>query len=127
MYYLNSSNSINTSLEFGSGARGLNSVVILPYQDYIGFGSSSGITVQAFFQKLIPWICANYPHRSRNIFMGVGGPAALCIYMICIYDTSLLSNGIPQHAYGYASYWNSGFYTFGYNQYSFYFKTATLT
>lgn len=127
MYYLNSSDSINTSLEFGSGARGVNSVVLLPYTDYTGFGSSSGLGLQDYMKKLIPWICQNYPHRSRNLYIGVGGPAALCIYMICIYDTSILSNGVPQYAYGHAVYWNSGFYVFGYNQYNFYFKTATMT
>jgi len=34
MYYLNSSNSLNTGLEFGSGGAGSNNVVILPYLTY---------------------------------------------------------------------------------------------
>ena len=125
--YLNSSGETNTSLELGSGARGFNSVVILPYTDYVGFGASTGMYPRDFIQKLIPWICTNYPHRSRNLFMGVCGVAAMGIFMICIYDTSLLSGGVPQHAFGQLTYWNSGIYNFGYNNYNFYFKTLTQT
>jgi hypothetical protein len=43
--YLNSSGELNSSIELGSGARGPNSVVVLPYTDYVGFGSSTGITL----------------------------------------------------------------------------------
>jgi hypothetical protein len=125
--YLNSSGEINTSLELGSGARGKNSVVILPYTDYVGFGSSAGMYPKDFIQKLIPWICANYPHRTRNLFMGVCNVAAMGIFMICIYDTSLLQNGVPQYAFGQLTYWNNGIYNFGYNNYTFYFKTLTQT
>ena len=125
--YLNSSGGLNSSLELGSGARGFNSVVILPYTDYVGFGSSAGITVQAYLQKLIPWICANYPNRYRNLFIGVGSPAVQGFYIICIYNTSLLQDGVPQYAFGQFTYWNSAVYNFGYNQYNFYFKTLTQT
>lgn len=125
--YLNSSGDLNSSLELGSGARGKNSVVILPYTDYVGFGSSAGMYPKDFIQKLIPWICANYPHRTRNLFMGVCNVAAMGIFMICIYDTSLLQNGVPQYAFGQLTYWNNGIYNFGYNNYTFYFKTLTQT
>ena len=59
--------------------------------------------------------------------MGVGNPAALCMYMICIYDTSILSDGVPRYAYGIYIGWNSHLCTFGYNEYNFYFRIATMT
>ena len=125
--YLNSSGSRNSSLEFGSGASGYNDVIILPLTTYRQFGSSSGLSTQDYFKKLIPWICTNYPNRERAMFMGVGNPAALCMYMICIYDTSILSGGVPRYAYGIYIGWNSNLCAFGYNEYNFYFKTATMT
>ena len=128
MYYLNSSNSLNTGLEFGSGGAGQNNVVILPYLTFQYFGAGSGgLSVQDYFKKLIPWICTNYPNRTRNIFIGAGQPAAMGVYMICIYDTSDLSGGVPRYAYGNFTYWNSGIYFFGYSSFNFYLKTATMT
>lgn len=129
MVYYNSSNVVNSTLQFGSGARGHNAIVIAPYTDYVGFGSSSGIGLQDYLKKLIAWICATYPNRSRNIFIGCGSPAALGIYSICVYSTfaDQMSNGVPKYAFGHMNLWNSGFYVFGYNQYNFYFKTATMT
>jgi len=59
--------------------------------------------------------------------MGVGNPAALCMYMISIYNTSILSGGVPQYAYGIYIGWNSYLCTFGYNEYNFYFRIATMT
>jgi len=59
--------------------------------------------------------------------MGVGKPGRMCIYMLSIYDTSILSGGVPRYAYGIYIGWNSNLCTFGYNEYNFYFKTATMT
>ena len=71
--YLNSSGGFNSGLEFGSGGAGFNRVVILPLLTYQYFiGGNTGLSVPDYIKKLIPWICTNYPHRERHLFIGVG-------------------------------------------------------
>jgi len=87
MVYYNSSDVVDSTLQFGSGGRGPNAIIMVPYTDYVGFGYSSGIGLQDYLKKLIAWICATYPNRSRNIFIGSGAPAGVGMYSICIYST----------------------------------------
>lgn len=51
------------------------------------------------------------------------------IVSVCVYSTfaDQMSNGVPKYAFGHMNLWNSGFYIFGYNNFTFYFKTATMT
>lgn len=125
--YLNSSGGTNTSLEFGSGAGRAQQIVIMPKKIYSDFGTSSGVTVDVFVKKLIAWICQTYPHRSENVFMGLGRQSTLGYYSVCIYDTSLLKDGVPQYAFGFCYCLGGTCYSFGYSDYNFYFKTITIT
>jgi hypothetical protein len=55
--------------------------------------------------------------------MGVVWPGSVGFAVIGIYETSKLKNGVPEYAWGYVAQWGGGFYTFGYNSYTWYWQT----
>lgn len=121
--YMNSSGETNTSLEFGSGSAAPTSIVIIPEITSGELGSSISMDIDVYLQKLIPRLCSTYPHRTDTIYIGVTKSGRLGFAVIGIYDTSKLKDGVPEYAWGYVTTWGGGFYTFGYNSYTWYWQT----
>lgn len=56
---------------------------------------------------LLKAICVKYPNKQGCIFKGTLSPNSRLFYEINIYDTSVLSTGLPQYSYGtYTKYYN---------------------
>lgn len=76
-----------------------------------------------WFTALLKAIVAKYPSNTHTVFVGHFQPASRRWYTVYIYDTSAVSNGLPQYAFGYYMSPTSGntqIYTFGSYSYTFY-------
>lgn len=57
-------------------------------------------TTEAWLTALIKALCVKYPNKQGHIYKGSLNPNTRLFYEIDIYDTSVLSNGLPQYSYG---------------------------
>lgn len=97
------------------------SVYIIKKVVYSEIGSETG--AQAYLQKLLGWICTNFPDVTGGIFIGGGQPNSQGIVMVHIYSTAATQNGIPQYSSGiYIGLGTGQYYAFGSNSYTYYFK-----
>ena len=55
----------------------------------------------AWFKALLKAICVKYPSITVTRFMGKLTPNSIRSYDVTIYDTSLVSSGLPQYSFGY--------------------------
>ena len=60
-----------------------------------------------WFTALLKMLCAKYPSVQQAVFKGKMQPNSLRFYSVMIYDTSAVSNNLPQYSYGYYSALNA--------------------
>lgn len=72
-----------------------------------------------WLQATIKAICQDYPGLTEMIFKGKVRPNSVGYFEICIYNTSTLSNGLPQYAYGTWRKWENTFCLISTNAYVF--------
>ena len=119
--FLNSSNSERTRLDFAAGGYGRTWIKIVPKKRREEYSSSSQ-NLSQFMQSHVRWLCTEYPSHSETIFTGLAQNGSLLFYAICIYNTSKLSNGSPEYAYGFVTQYGGVFATCGFNSYNWYYS-----
>ena len=92
-------------------------------------GIASDVGLSTFFETWTKKICAMYPNRTNDIFIGSATPNSRGVVMCEIYNTSALTNGLPEYATGcYFPLGSTGrFYTFGTYSYSYKFSVYRPT
>ena len=90
---------------------------------YVDLGIASGMT-SAFFEAWIKKVCEDYPTDTYMIYVGTATPNPRGVIMCEIYNTSTLTDGLPEYATGcYYHISNNGrIYTFGTYAYNFWFN-----
>jgi len=79
--------------------------------------SSSG--TDAWMTAVLKAICADYPDNAHKIFRGKFTPNSVVFFEVMIYNTSTVSNGLPQYCFGTLRQWQSLFWIISTNNYSF--------
>lgn len=100
-----------------------NGIILLPKVPYTTIDPTH--TNEIYLKELCKWICTKYPNCDSRIFIGTGAPNTQGTIIIHLYDTNGVKDGYPQYASGiYVTLQN--FYTFGFNEYKFYYKNITF-
>lgn len=101
---------------------GISKIVILPRVPY-GLVDSTH-TTNVYFKELLKWICKNYPSKAGYTFFGDVNPGSTTFAQIRIYNTSEVDeNGYPSYATGICPMLQGVVHSFGFNNYTFYFRT----
>lgn len=101
---------------------GISKIVILPRVPY-GLVDSTH-TTNVYFKELLKWICKNYPGKAGYTFFGDVNPSSTTFAQIRIYNTSEVDeNGYPSYATGICPMLLGAVHSFGFNNYTFYFRT----
>lgn len=101
---------------------GISKIVILPRVPY-GLVDSTH-TTNVYFKELLKWICKNYPSKAGYTFFGDVNPSSTTFAQIRIYNTSEVDeNGYPSYATGICPMLQGVVHSFGFNNYTFYFRT----
>lgn len=89
---------------------------------YGDLGIASGMT-SAFFEAWIKKVCEDYPTDTYMVYVGTATPNAKGVIMCEIYNTSTLTDGLPEYATGcyYHESYTGRIYTFGTYAYNFWF------
>lgn len=100
----------------------------LPYVKFSAFGCSAN-DYPTYYQALIKWICAKYPNITNGMWIGVAYPGTNHMVLLGVYNTSETnSSGIPKYAwltaFVFAGSMNKNY---GYNEYTWYEKTFTVS
>ena len=72
-----------------------------------------------WLKAAITAICQDYPNKQSAIFKGQLNPNSQGYFKICIYNTSLVSGGLPQYSFGTWNKWQSTFWIISTNNYAF--------
>ena len=123
----------NSTAQFNDGIMGNsidsapNSRIILLSQQssYIG---DSNYTDSVYFKALLKWICQNYKNKENYTFIGRVCPNSAGYASIYIYNTSNIdsTSGLPQCSSGTYTALNGSMYTFGTQQYAFYYRSVFM-
>lgn len=101
---------------------GISKIIILPRVPY-GLVDSTH-TTNVYFKELLKWICKNYPGKAGYTFFGDVNPSSTTFAQIRIYNTSEVDeNGYPNYATGICPMLQGAVHSFGFNNYTFYFRT----
>lgn len=95
-------------------------IIHVPYLTYGDFGSST--ETDNYFKEWLKWICKNYPGKTGAIFIGAVCPNSQGTAICYIYDTSNVSNGLPQYSGGFYIYLNGGGFYFGTSSYNYRYR-----
>lgn len=96
----------------------------------ISYNTLSGSTVNStYFSDLLKYLCTTYPNKTNTLFIGIAHPNSQGLCMINIYDTSAVTDGLPQYSSGFyiglssssAAGWTD---QFGTNSYTYYYKNV---
>lgn len=67
----------------------------------VQYSALSGSTVNStYFSDLLKYLCTTYPNKTNTLFIGIAHPNSEGLCMINIYDTSAVTNGLPQYSSG---------------------------
>lgn len=82
-----------------------------------------------YFKELLKWICLNYTNKVDYIFKGRVAPNSFGSVNIFIYNTDDVDSttGLPKFSSGTYTQVGGTIYTFGTNNYVFYFRTGFMT
>ncbi len=84
-------------------------------------------TSEVYYKELLKWLCAKYPNVTSAMFIGISRPNAQFPTIISFYDTNVVDqNGYPQYATGMYVNLSGTIYTFGMNNYVYYFREASM-
>ena len=85
-------------------------------------------TKKVYLKEWIKWICANYPSEDAAMFIGKVNPDTDGLAFMHIYHTAKVdSNGYPQYASGMMIALGGALIAFGFQNYTYYYKLATMT
>lgn len=90
-------------------------VIVIPMADYSVIGANT--TDADFFNKLLKWICTNYPGETNTTFIGAVRPNGIATVIVHIYDTNDKSNDLPRYSSG--VYFGNSIYYFKTDNYVF--------
>lgn len=96
----------------------------------VQYSALSGSTVNStYFSDLLKYLCTTYPNKTNTLFIGIGHPNSQGLCIINIYDTSAVTNGLPQYSsgvyIGLTSSSDAGWTDqFGTNNYTYYYKNT---
>lgn len=97
-------------------------VIFLPHVPYGLIDSTH--TNETYAKAWIKWICTNYPGYNNTIFLGMFHPNSQGMCIGEIYSTSQKnSSGYPQYCDFLALQCANNLITFGFNNYTWYYKT----
>ncbi len=84
-------------------------------------------TLSIYLKELIKWICAHFPEApAQSCWYGMANPNSAGLCMIHIYDVNTVdSNGYPQYTTGLYTSIVGDLYSFGFNNYNWYFYYFT--
>lgn len=123
----NSTAQFNDGIIGGSVSSANPSKIILLSQQpsYIG---DSNYTDSVYFKALLKWICQNYKNKENCTFVGRVCPNSAGYASIYIYHTNIVdsTSGLPQYSSGTYTALNGSMYTFGTQQYAFYYRTIFM-
>ena len=94
----------------------------------ISYDTLSGSTVNStYFSDLLKYLCTTYPNKINTLFIGIAHPNSQGLCMINIYNTSAVTDGLPQYSSGFyiglSAAANPGWSEqFGTNSYTYYHK-----
>jgi hypothetical protein len=102
------------------------SVIILPWVPFATLGTKGTGATKEYFKELLKWIKANC--EAADTYIGRVNPNSQGNAIIHLYrNTSVDSSGYPQYASGLFVHHSGELYTFGFNNYTYFFNKATLT
>lgn len=86
-------------------------------------------STSAYFKELLKWICINYTNKVDYLFKGRVAPNSFGSVNIFIYNTDDVDSttGLPKFSSGTYTQVGGTIYTFGTNNYVFYFRTGFMT
>ena len=86
-------------------------------------------STSSYFKELLKWICLNYTNKVDYIFKGRVAPNSFGSVNIFIYNTNDIDSttGLPKFSSGTYTQVGGTIYTFGTNNYVFYFRTGFMT
>lgn len=96
----------------------------------VHYNTLSGSTINStYFSDLLKYLCTTYPNKTNTLFIGIAHPNSQGICMINIYDTSAVTDGLPQYSSGFyiglTSSSDAGWTDqFGTNNYTYYYKNT---
>lgn len=92
-------------------------------------GIASDVGLSTFLETWLKKICEQYSGLTNDIFVGAATPNARGVIMCEIYNTSTLTDGLPEYSAGIFRALDSGgrIFTFGTNHYTFYYSVFIPT
>lgn len=98
-------------------------IIHVSYLHYSDFGSST--ETANYFKEWLKWICKNYPGKTGATFIGAVCPNSQGTAICYIYNTSAVSNGLPQYSGGFYIKLNGGGFYFGTSSYNYNYSYHT--
>lgn len=99
----------------------------IPGLTYTDLSISLSADNTTFATALFKWLAANFPHKTRCRFMGVAQVGSYRMFNVFIYDTDVLSGGIPRYGGGTINLYTGYMGIISLNDYTVTVKMITAT
>lgn len=100
-------------------------IIILPQVLYSTIDETH--TDSIYFKELLKWICANYPEKTNQTYIGTANPNSRGNVFVHIYGTSEVNeDGYPRYSSGLYVAYGGRLLTFGTQEYTYYFRESVF-